>query len=414
MAGPFPIEWVRSRFPAVVEGERQDPPFAFLENAGGAQVPESVLENVRRHFLERDVYQAGAYEHAARAREFLARIRERVAEFMGASSPGEIVFGLNATTLLSMFATALSKTLRSGDEIITTQLEHEANVTPWLRLRPNGIDVRFWTPRAPEGRLDVGDLAELITDRTRLVAVTAASNVLGTITDIPGVVRLVHGRGAMLLVDAVHYAQHRRMHVRRDQIDACFWSGYKCFGSHMGFAAVAQPVLDKLPGLNHLFLEDKLKLELGMQNSEGLAAIDGVLDHLSELGGRLGIEGDDLYDGVFDAIAAYERSLSERLFGGLKKIDGLRIYGITDPDRSDMRTSTAAITVDGLRPEEVANRLGERGLGVIHGHMYAPRVVEWLGLAEAGGVVRISLCHYNTAAEIDRLLAVLSQIVAER
>lgn len=409
----FPIEWVRSQFPAVLRAEQERPPFAFMDNAGGAQVPDTVLDHMRRHFLERDVYHAGSYRHALQARQFLVDIRERMAEYMGASSPDEIVFGLNATTLLGMFATALRRTLKPGDEIISTRLEHEANVTPWLRLRPEGVVVHFWNPRAPEGRLEPSDLETLLCDRTRLVAVTGASNILGAVTDIARVAKLVHNRGAILLVDAVHYAQHRRIHFGRDGMDAVFCSGYKWFGAHIGFAACTRSLLDKLQSLNHFFLENKLKFELGMQNSEGLAATHGVLVYLSDLAGELGMSGESPYDGLFDAIAAYERSLSEHLVGGLKQIERVHIYGITEPNAFAMRTPTVAMTVDGLSPGVVARQLGERGLGVIHGHMYAPRVIEWLGLAESGGVVRISLCHYNTITEIDRLLEALKDIVFE-
>ncbi|UCC30954.1 MAG: cysteine desulfurase-like protein [Phycisphaerales bacterium] len=406
---PFPIEWVRRRFPAVRIAENRDPSFAFMDNAGGAQAPDSALDQMRRYFCERHVYHAGPYDQARMTEEAFAAIRRRMAHFMGASSPDEIVFGLNATTLLSLFSASLGQILEAGDEIITTCLEHEANVTPWLRLKSVGAATRFWKPRGPDGVLDIEDLRQLLSDRTRVVAVTGASNILGTVTDIARVAEVVHDHGAVLVVDGVHYAPHRRINIRRDSIDAFVCSGYKLFGAHIGFLACSRDLLDRLPSLNHYFLGDKAKLELGVQNFEGMAATEGVLQYLSDLAGESGIAADDLYDQLFEAIAAYERTLSEQLISGLNEVEGVHVYGITDPKGFDMRTPTAAITVEGHRPEEIARRLGERGLGVNHGHMYAPRVIEWLGLADSGGVVRVSLCHYNTPAEIERLLAVIAE-----
>jgi len=408
--GQFPIEWVRSRFPAVRIAESRTPPFAFMDNAGGAQVPGSALHHMHRYFLERNVYHAGSYEHADDARDAFVAIRRRMADFMGASSPDEIVFGPNATTLLSIFSASLRQTLTPGDEIIITCLEHEANVTPWLRLKSAGIVTNVWKPRAPDGALELEDLAQLLSERTRLVAVTGASNILGTITDIASVANVVHDHGAILLVDGVHYAPHRRIHIGRDGIDAFFCSGYKLFGAHMGFAACTRELLDRLPGLNHYFLGDESKLELGMQNFEGLAATEGVLHYFHDLANALCIADEDPFDRLFDFIASYERGLSEELVGGLGDVAGVRIYGITDPEYFGMRTPTAAFTIEGYTPQKVARHLGEHGLGVIHGHMSAPRVIEWLGLANSGGVIRVSLCHYNTVAEIKRLLAALRRL----
>jgi selenocysteine lyase/cysteine desulfurase len=206
----FPVEWVRDQFPAVRIGKSEDMPFAFMDNAGGAQIPDSALDEIRRFFHERNVYHAGAYRRAERTRDAFAAIRRRIAGFLGASSSGEVVFGLNATTLLAMFAEALRVTLESGDEIVVTCLEHEANVTPWLRLESGGAMIRFWNARAPEGTLEVEDLEALLSARTRLVAVTGASSILGTVTDIRSVATLAHDHGAILLVDGVHYVPHRR------------------------------------------------------------------------------------------------------------------------------------------------------------------------------------------------------------
>ena len=410
MDNTFPIEWTRNNFPAVVAAEKEKPPFAFMDNAGGSQVPSAALDNVQRFFLERNVNLGGPYRHSIANTGFMDHMRAELAAFLGAASAAEIIFGPNATTLMRLLATSLRELIEPGDEIIISTLEHEANVTPWLRMQLDGAIVRFWEPRGPQAMLQIGDLRALLSDRTRIVALGGASNLLGNVHDLAEVAKLVHERGAILFVDGVHYAPHRRPHVSRDGIDIFVCSGYKVFGAHNGFAACSAHLLNELPSLNHYFLKDKLKFELGTQNFEGLAATEGVLQYFRELAAKLGITSDDPFDALYEHIEAYERLLSVHLIGGLQKIDGVHVYGITDPSLFDRRTPTAAFTVEDRRPDEVAAALGKAGLGVNYGDLYAARIVDWLGLRGGGGVIRASLCHYNTIDEIERLLDALEKI----
>jgi len=239
----FPIDWVRSRFPAVTAAEKQTPPFAFMDNAGGAQVPDIAIERMNRFFIERNVNLQGPYRQSRENTEFVEEMRERLSAFFGAASPDEVIYGLNATTLIRLLATASREDFSAGDEIIISTLEHEANVTPWLRLQLDGIKIRFWEPRGPEAMLELGDLKALLTDSTRLVAVCGASNLLGTVNDISAIAEIVHESGAVLFVDGVHSAPHRRTSVGRDGADVFVCSGYKVFGAHIGFAAVSNRLL---------------------------------------------------------------------------------------------------------------------------------------------------------------------------
>jgi len=374
------------------------------------QVPQASLTAIEEYFVERNVNLGGPYRHSQQNIAFLDEIRASLAAFLGASSSDEIFFGLNATSLMRLLATSLREIFSPGDEIIISGLEHEANVTPWLRFQQDGVKIHFWNPRGPEALLQFGDLKALLSERTRLVAVCGASNLLGTVNDLRPIADLVHEHGAILFVDGVHYAPHRHTDVRRDDIDVFVCSGYKIFGAHIGFAACKRRLLEHLPGLNHYFLKDKLKFELGTQNFEGLAATGGVLSYFAGLAKELGIGGEIPYGKVFERIDAYEKVLSERLIGGLQALEGVRVYGITDPARFDMRTPTAAFTVEDHAPLEVATLLGKAGFGVNEGDLYAARIVDWLGLREGGGVVRASLCHYNTIEEIDGLLEAIKSI----
>jgi cysteine desulfurase family protein (TIGR01976 family) len=409
-AADFPINWVRSRFPAVAAAEDEKPPFAYMDNAGGAQVPDTVISGAERFFIERNVNLGGPYRRCRDNMAAVDEVRERLTGFLGAAAPDEIFFSLNATTLIRLFATSIREVLKPGDEIILTSLDHEANVTAWLRLQSAGVKVHFWNPRGNEALLQLGDLKGLLSERTRLVAVCGASNLLGTINDLKAISELVHRQDAILFVDGVHSAPHKRSNIQRDGVDVFVCSGYKIFGSHIGIAACRRSLLEQLPSLNHYFLKDRLKFELGTQNFEGMAAMAGLLDYFDELAKELGILEGNPYDRLFEAIGAYERNLSERLIGGLLQIPGMHVYGLTDPAKFPQRTPTAAFTLEGRSPVEVATVLGKANIGVNFGDLYAARIVDWLGLRHSGGVVRASLVHYNTVAEIDRLLENLSAI----
>ena len=406
----FPISWVRSKFPAVIKAEAEDPPFAFFDNAGGTQVPDNVIIATQRYFTDHNVNLHAKYARSEQNVDLVNRMRGKMATFLGADSSHEIICGLNATTIMRLFATSFRETLSPGDELIVTSLDHEANITPWLRLQLDGVKVKFWEPRGEAALLEPGDLKALLSNKTRLVAVTAASNVLGTIIDCREIADLVHDVGAVLFVDGVHVSLHLRTNVTRDDIDVFTCSGYKIFGPHIGFSACKKEILDGMPSLNHFFLND-LKLEIGTQNFEGLAAMEGMLEYFDELAGQLEIDEQPPYDDIYQAVGEYERMLFECLLTGLQRINGVTVYGITDPGKYDRRVATVAFSVGDLHPDEVSAHLGKAGFGLQQGHMYAARIVDWLRLSNKGGVVRAGLCHYNTVEEIDRLLAAIKSFL---
>lgn len=402
----FPIKWIRSKFPALKKADNEDPPFAFLDNAAGAQIPYHAL-NAQRSFIENCYVLPGAhYSRSNQMNEIVERVRGEAALFLGAESADEIIFGINATTSLRLLATSLGQTLKAGDEIIITQQDHEANITPWLRLQKYGIEVKFWPTRGAEAILAEGDLKALMSDKTKVVAVTAASNLLGTKNNIKRISEIVHSGDACLVVDGVHYSQHHIPEVAANGVDCYVCSGYKLFGPHVSLMYCSTQMQEQLPSLNHFFLTGH-KLEIGAQNYEGIAALGGVFHYLDDLSKQCGLPMEAGYKDLYCEIQSYERALGLRLMKGLNGIKKVHLYGITDPDKFDQRVSTFSINVEGIAPDKLSKKICEANLSCRYGDMYAARLAEYLKVNKTGGVVRVSLCHYNTEAEVDRLLEVL-------
>lgn len=399
----FPIAWARAQFPAIVAAEDESPRTIFFDNAAGAQVPRQALTAIHSYIERHYALGGAAYQRSAEASAVIDSVRRRAADFLGAGDPGEIIFGLNASTTLRLFATAIGETLKNGDGIIVSGLEHEANVSPWLRLQRFGVEIGFWPVRGPQSLLQEGDLRSLLSMGTpRIVAVTAASNLLGTMPDIRAIADIAHAEGAIVVVDAVHYAPHRRIDVRALGVDFLVCSGYKIFGPHVSLAWCNPDLMDRLPNLNHFFLPH-YKLELGSQNNEGIAALGGAFVYLDELGARCGLAAGD-FTGVFSTIAAWEGALSAQMLAGLKAIPGITVFGITDPSLLDRRVATYSFRKEGLTPEALAAKICAAGIAVRHGDAYASRLAEHLKVAKSGGVVRASLSHYNTPEEVGLFL----------
>ena len=309
---------------------------------------------------------------------------------------------------------AIGRELGPGDEIVVTRLDHDANVAPWRALEERGVTVRMVDIDVEDCTLDMGDMARAITVNTRLVAIGYASNAVGTINDVAEVVRMAHAVGALAYVDAVHYAPHGPIDVRALDCDFLACSPYKFFAPHMGALYGKRAHLERLqpykvrPAGNNT----PDRWETGTKNHEGLAGVAAAIDYLAELGRNTG--GVDATTSrraallaAMAAIRSYERDLAERLIIGLLAIPGLTFYGIREPERFGQRTPTVSIRLASCTPHELAARLGEQGIFVWDGNYYALSLTERLGVEESGGMVRIGLAHYNTAEEIDRLLAIL-------
>lgn len=396
----YPIDWIRSQFPAL-SGDR-----IHLDNAAGSQVPSHVLDRMRRALVEHNANIGAAHAASVAITGAKREARAKVASFVGAARPENVVFGPNATTLLTLLADGWRRHLSAGDEVIVTELDHQANVDPWRRLADSGVVVRTWPVRLPEARLDVADLEPLVGRRTRLLAMTAASNALGTRPDVPAAAERVHAAGGRIVVDAVHAAAHAIPDVDALGADMLVFSPYKMFGPHLGVLYMRDPLLDELPHHGLVFMErgDPLTWETGTQNHEAIAGLLGVFDYLDDVAGKLGADatGRRAWSAAYDAFAAHERALIIRLLDGLRT-SGAHTLGLDGPDR---RTATVSFNVPGRDPRAVAEALASRGIAVSDGHYYAYGLM----MGKLGGpAVRASAVHYSSGQDVDRLVDALAR-----
>lgn len=401
------VDRCRALFPALAGGDD----FVLFDNAAGAQIPQTVLDAVTEHLIKRNVQRGGRYPKSIEVDESIARARASVAMFVNARSADEICFGMNATSFLRLVSLGIAETLSSRNELVVTDLDHEANIAVWLALERHGASIRWWRMRE-DGRLHAEDLEAVLGARTRLVACTVASNVLGSLLDVRAVADRVHAAGAELMVDAVHYGPHGLLDVQQFDCDYMVCSGYKIFAPHMGFLWGKSEVLDRLPTFREDFIPDKApgKIEAGTFIYENVAGMDAAVRYLESLGRDEGLQGrrQHLESGM-RKIRQYEAGLSEAMLKGLADIRGVTVYGIQDVAQIADRVPTVCFNVGAVAPSQVCERLAAAGIAVRDGHMYAPRLMKRLGVTEAG-VVRASLLHYNTQQEIQRFLAVVAEI----
>lgn len=408
---PTPL---RLQFPALqqtVAGPVAGRTAVYFDGPGGTQAPESVIDAMGA-YLRRGSSNSGGPFQTSRDTDATARAaHEAMADFLNAR-PEEIAFGQNMTSLTFSFSRAIAATWRAGDEIVVTRIDHDANISPWLRAAEDrGVTVR-WLDFYPEDcTLALEALPGLLNERTRLVAVNYASNAVGTISDVAKVVRLARAVGAWTYVDAVHYAPHGPIDVQALDCDFLACSVYKFFGPHTGVVYGKLELLEQLPAykVRPSSNEPPGKWETGTPSYESLSGVTAAVDYLAGLGGETGTRRERIVRGM-TAIKAYEAALSEYFLGLAPTVPGLRVYGITDVERLDQRTPTFAISLEGHTPEDIATYLGDRGFYVWHGHYYAIEVMERLGTLAAGGLVRIGFVHYNTQQEIDDLFLALRQL----
>ena len=410
----FPVDDLRRQFPAL---ERANG-FVFFDNAAGAQIPARVLEAVTGHLVSRNVQRGGPYRHSREVDAMIARARDSVAAFVNARGADEIAFGLNATSFIRAISLAIGQTLGSRPEIVVSEADHEANVATWLALDRLGARILWWRVR-DDGRLHTPDLEPLLTERTRLVACTVASNATGSLVDVADVARRAHRVGAEVFLDAVHYAPHGAIDVQALGCDYLVCSGYKIFAPHMGFAWCRREAINRLPTFREDFIPDVTpdKLEAGTYVYENVAGMDAAVSYLEDLGRRSG-DGMDaasrtaVIHQAMEAIADYERTLSASLLDAIAGISGATVHGVTDRNRLAERVPTLCFTVAGADASAIAERMAARDVGIRSGHMYSPRLMARLGLMP-GGVVRASLVHYNTVAEVARFQDALEEVVGE-
>jgi cysteine desulfurase family protein (TIGR01976 family) len=410
-AQPLDVDAVRSLFPALARQDG-DGPAAYLDGPAGTQVPTAVIDAMAG-VMQRGVANLGGHFATSRdAEEITAAAREAIGDLFGAPA-AQIAFGQNMTSLTFAVSRAIAAEWDEGDEIVVTALDHDANVTPWRRAaRERGVTVRT-VPFSPQtGALDLGALRAVLGERTRLVAVTCASNALGTVTPLDEIVGIAHHHGALVYADAVHYAAHRLLDVGATGVDFAVASAYKFFGPHTGALYGRADHLERLDAYKVIPAPDSGpgKWETGTQSFASLAGVTAAVDYLAALG-----SGDGRRQRLVEAFAAirsHEESLAGRFLAGLAEMPRITLHGSSDASRPGDRVSTFAIAVDGLSPSTVASHLGRRGIYVWDGHYYAVSAMRHLGVLDDGGLVRIGFVHYNTPGEVDRVLTALEELPA--
>ena len=407
----FDVGWVREQFPSLqlkVNGHSA----AFLDGPAGTQVPRQVMDAVQKYFLQANANTYGAFLTSRSTNEMISGARAAMADFFNCSAE-EVVFGQNMTTITLGLARAIGRELKPGDEILLTLLDHDANFSPWKALEEKGVVIRTVDFRESDCTLDLEDLKSKLNSKTKLVAVGYASNIVGTINPVAEITKLAHAAGAMIFIDAVHYAPHGPIDVKALDCDFLVCSPYKFFGPHMGTLYGKTEHLEKFKPYKVRPATDTIPecWETGTQVQELIAGIHAAVDYIAELGRRCDPSASSRRDAMLAAYrstVAYERTLVARLITGLLAIPGLQFYGITDPQRFSERCSTVSFRLAKGTPTEAAAFLGERGIFTWDGNFYALNFTERLGVEKSGGVLRVGLVHYNTAQEVDRLLTGLN------
>jgi cysteine desulfurase family protein (TIGR01976 family) len=395
----FDVEAVRARFPALARGGADGRPYVWADAPGGSQAPDTVIEAVAGRMRAGASNQHGAFPVSRDIDELIDDAHRAGAGFLGCD-PDEVVFGQNATSLLLHLSRSFSRTLEPGDDVVVTRLDHDANVRPWvLAARDAGANVRWVDVRDDDVTLDLDSFDAQLTDRTKLVAFTLASNAVGTIPPAAELIRRAKAAGALVALDGVHFAQHRAIDLHGLGADIVATSPYKFFGPHQGMLGVRRELLTTWEPYKLRPVSDELpdRWETGTQSHEALAGTIAAIAYIADGGG-------------FDVFSAHERTLTTRFLEGLARIPSARLIGIADPARADERTPTFAVRAGDQDPLETSSALADLGIFTWDGHYYAIEVFDRLGLLATGGAVRIGFCHYHTTEEVDRVLDALEDL----
>ena len=419
------VAWVRSRFPAL------DGAWAFLDNGGGSQIVQPVLDRMHEFLTTSNVQLGASYAPSRLASERLDGAQRAVATLVNARHPDEVVMGPSTTALLRTLAASVGRALEPGDEIVVTEGDHEANVGPWLELEREGARIRWWRVDPDTGELPLDALDGLLGPRTRLVAMTHASNILGGINPVREVADRVHDHGAWLCVDGVGFAPHRAVDVQALGVDFYAFSFYKTFGPHHAVLWGRREHLLELPGHAFHFIDEDdvpYKFQPGNVNYELSYSIVGLLEYLEEVAVRCGMEASDEPMGLggptesggrprrravetaFAAIAAHEERLAARLLDFLASREDVRVVGAAGADR-DRRVPIVSFVTPRRESRTIVEAVDRHRVGIRYGHFYSARLVEALDLPDPDGVVRVSMAHYNTVGEIDRLVEALHPLL---
>ena len=410
------VQQCRMRFPALLRKEN-DTPAIFFDGPAGTQVPNAVVDAMTEYLVGCNANHGGFFGTANQSERWVDKAHQAFADIVGADDPDEIIFGQNMTSLTFAFSRSLSKTWEAGDEIIVTRLDHDANVTPWVQAAAEaGATVKWLDFNRSDHHLDMEQFETLLGPKTKLVAAGCASNATGGINPVKRICELAHEHGALVYLDAVHYGPHGLIDVKEWGCDFLACSAYKFFGPHLGTLWGRRTLLESLEPYKVRPSKNKIpdRWMTGTQSYESIVGGMSAIEYLADLGcqflGKPDAPRREALISVFNAIREYEASLSKHMLDGLAKISGVKVYGVTDTDRLDERFPTFSITHEAIKTTELAKLLCEKGVYVWHGHYYALGFTEGLNL-EPEGMVRIGLVHYNTVQEIDRMLAIVEDVV---
>lgn len=413
----YDIDRIRANFPAL-RRDWNGKPIIFFDNPAGTQVPTGVVDRMNEAMFHKNANLGGAFGTSAAAQQLVDEAHRAGELFVNAPNPGELFFGQSMTTLTFGLSRTICADFAPGDEIILTRMDHDANIAPWLMAAEDrGLVVRWLDFSEDSFEFVPGALDRLVTDRTRLIAMGYASNVTGTINDVPAAARLARACGAQLFVDAVQYAPHGLLDVAALDCDYLVCSAYKFFGPHYAMLWGRRERLQALRAYKVRAVSDDLpgRFTTGTTNREQLAGVHAAIDYLAGLGDMSSRPaGSDLRSRLasgYQVMKAHEDKLTERLIDGLLAIRGIRVLGITDPGSFSRRVSTVSFVADAVAAPEIASALARDGIQVWDGHNYALEIYRKLGLLDSGGGVRIGPVHYNTAEEVDRTLERLEQVI---
>lgn len=405
------LEFVRSQFPTLASD------WIFMDNAGGSVPLGRVIERTAQYMAECPVQLGASYEVSMLAQQRLDAAMEELATFTNARDTAEVIVGPSTSTLISRLARAMAPRLVKGDEIIVTNVDHEANISPWRRLEQRGVVINTWQLNRDSMRLELDDLAAVMTDRTRLVCFTHASNVLGTIESVKEITRFVHARGAEVCVDGVAYAPHHEIDVQAWDVDYYFFSLYKTYGPHQAVLIGKRKQLEALENINHYFFKPEdvpFKFQPGGMNYEQSYASGAIKNYFCELGERAGApanaEDREKIAAASSWMNRHEEDIVAPLLEFLDQRAGVRIIGNASPS-AEIRTPTVSFVLDVRDSASIPRETDRHKIAIRWGHFYAPRLIEFLGLAEQNGVVRASLVHYNSHDEVMQLIRVLDEVL---
>jgi cysteine desulfurase family protein (TIGR01976 family) len=412
----FPLEAVRSRFPSLAVrdgGVRR----IYLDNPAGTQVPASVADAIRDAVLFRNANLGGMFASSKLAQKVWEDAHRAMADLLGAASMEEIIIGPNMTSLTFQLSRMIGRDWGPGDEVIVTRMDHEGNVGPWMQIAADkGATVKFLPFSTETWQVEADELRKVLSPRTRLLALSYASNLTGSINRVKELTKIAREAGALVYVDAVQFTPHGFVDVNAIGCDFLACSAYKFFGPHMGIVWGRRAVLDSMTPYKLRCSTNDLpgRLETGTPQIELLAGLSATVDYFAEVGGEAGGKGDrrERISAAYATSIAHENTLALRLIEGIRAIEGTKIHGITDPRRVSDRVPTVSFTIDGIAPKSLVSLCNAENIFFWSGHNYAWEVVHFLGIPASEGVVRVGMAHYNSAAEVDETLESIARNIA--